>query len=116
MTSREQFDALRTRYLRASDALAAREIALAAKYGLSCQPAWYSAAERKRLSILRERADKAGDAFTDHLATISPRDWSYGVPVLWIYGKLTYEDAVRPLNEPLSVSPPLPYGATRAMR
>lgn len=116
MINKVKFDALRKRYLKAADALANLEIALSAKYGLSSRPDWYTGAERKKLTALRERIDKATDAFTGHLGRISPRDWSYGVPVRWICETLSYEDAVRPTSEPLSVRPPLAYGATQARR
>jgi hypothetical protein len=38
------------------------------------------------------------------------------VPCVWLYETLSYEDAVRPKSEALSVTPPLAYGATSPMR
>lgn len=111
----KRFAALRRRYLARKTKLDAREGALRVKYG-ELQISWLTRAERLELERLRAGADAAGDAFFAYLKAISPRDWSYGVPVHWLYEALTYEDAIRPATETLSVVPPLSYGAAAARR
>lgn len=65
----------------------------------------------------RVTVDDAGDQIVDLLVRVSPRGetWLSGVPTWWIREKLTWEDAVRPAGEALSVDVPLAYGATRAL-
>jgi len=110
MTQQERFDALRAKYLAAREALHAVEIEVSVRYGGTTT--WASRGEKSKLEQLRGRVSRAGDAFFEHLQAISPRDWSSGVPFVWCCESLTYADAVRPVKEPLSVVPPLPYGAT----
>lgn len=111
--TRERFDALRAKYLAAKAKLDEVSAALATKYGSDYHDAWLKAGERTARQKARDAAEKAGDAFTEHVATFSPRDWSYGVPQSWVRESLTYEDAARPVGEPLSVVPPLSWGATK---
>lgn len=110
--SPDRFTALRVRYLEKRDARDAFEREIRWKYGDGWSDAWIGRGERTKLERLRAAADKAASAFYDYLTVISPRDWSYGVPTCWIYESLTYEDAVRPANESLSMVPPLSYGST----
>jgi len=111
-TAREKFDALRARYLAKQAKLDEQRSAFATKYGSEWKETWLSRADAKKLERLEEAERTAGRAFTDYLATISPRDWSYGVPLQWVLETLTFEDAVRPVGETLSVVPPLSYGST----
>jgi hypothetical protein len=110
--SRERFDALRAKYLAARAALSDHDSSMRVKYGSRAETSWLSVGERKKLEALRAKVGKVGDAFVAYVASISPRDWSYGVPVSWLYEDLSFDDAVRPLSEKLSVKPPLSYGAT----
>lgn len=109
-----RFEALRRRYAGHREAQFDYEIQLTVKYG-KLDRSWLSGAERNKLDRLSRAVDRAGEALFAHIQAISPHDWSYGVPVAWILTELTYEDAVRPVGEKLSVAPPLSYGATEAM-
>lgn len=111
--SPERFATLRAKYIEKRDARNTFEREIRWKYGDNrWSTAWIGRDERTKLERLRSAADKAASAFYDYLAEISPRDWSYGVPVHWLYESLTYEDAIRPTTESLSVVPPLSHGAT----
>ncbi len=112
--SRARFDVLRSRYVATEAKRSALDSAHRVKYGRDYSDAWLSRGDAARFESARAASDKAGLAFRAHLTAISPRDWSYGVPCHWVCERLTYEDAVRPANEPLSVVPPLSYGATKA--
>lgn len=90
-------------------------MALRLKYGSDFKDHWLSAGDRKKAERLSEAREKAGDAFFEHVKAISPRDWSRNVPMCWVLMDLTYEDAVRPVGEALSVAPPLGYGSTVPM-
>ena len=111
-TQRARFDSLRARYLTARKKYNDLDIAFSSRYGRTYNKTWLSAADRKKLENARASADKAGDAFYEYVKTISPRDWSYGVPIHWISEDLTFEDAIRPLGEKLSVSPPPSFGSS----
>lgn len=111
-TPRERFETLRQQYLDADRKRDEHDSALRSKYGRGWRPWWLTAAEERAANRLRNAHDKASREFFGHLQSISPRDWSYGVPAYWLYEKLTFEDAVRPASEALSVVPPLAYGAT----
>jgi hypothetical protein len=113
-TDRDRFDALRAAYLDASGALQAHVITLELKYGGSTQ--WASTTEKRKLEQLRARQHRAGDKLFALIQRVSPRDWSTGVPTCYVYGELSWDDATRPLAEPLAVSPPCAYGHTAAMR
>jgi len=111
--TRERFDALRAKYLAAKAKLDEVSSALAVKYGPEYRDSWLRMGERTARQKARDAVERAGDAVTEHVATFSPRDWSHGVPQYWVRGELTYEDAARPAGEPLSVVPPLSWGATK---
>lgn len=113
VVQRERFETLRAKYLAACEKRDGLDSTLRARYGGDYQDSWLKAGDRKALDRLRAACDRAGDAFTAHLASFSPRDWSYGVPCHWVRESLMYEDAARPAGEPLGVVPPLSYGATR---
>jgi hypothetical protein len=115
-SARRKFDAIRREYLSARDRFREHEDALRAKYGPELQRSWLGAGERSRLDRLSDAKAKAGDAFYEHVRAMSPRDWGSGVPYCWVLESLTYEDAVRPAGEKLSVTPPLPFGATEHLR
>ena len=108
---KKRWDKLRADYLAATAARDELEIEMNSKYGRGHEPWWPRSARTKR-EKLRERQDKIGAKITDLLVRVSPRGetWLSGVPAYWIYEKLTWEDAIRPANEPLSVVVPGAYG------
>lgn len=111
--SRAKFENLRRRYIGARAALTDAQLELGWRYGHA--RGWESylkAAEKRKLERLRAATDRESGKFFDYLESISPRDWSYGVPSHWVIEQLSYDDAVRPVEEPLSVVPPLSHGAT----
>lgn len=110
--NRFRFDALRAAYLAKKANLDDYENGIRRKYGGAWNRSWLRNTEEKRLAQKTEATDKARRKFFDFVMSISPRDWNYGVPYHWICEELTYEDAVRPLDEKLSVVPPLAYGYT----
>ncbi len=107
-----KFNKLRAKYTTAKSALDTYEAQLRGTRGDARGTLWPTPAEKRKQDKLRERMVKAQDAFFEHMQSISPRDWRYGVPAYWLYESLTFADAVRPTNEPLSVVPPMAYGAT----
>lgn len=110
--SRKKFDALRERYVARKAAREALSSELREKYGSEPPRSWLTRGERAAVDRIDSAMDVAQIRFFVHLREISPRDWSYGVPAWWVYENLTYEDAVRPVGEKLSVVPPMAYGAT----
>lgn len=110
---RRRFEQIRERYIQAEEAYQEAEIKLGARWGHARNWKTYlKAADRKRLERLSAAKEREKDKFFELLQRISPRDWTYGVPSHWVVEKLPYEDAVRPANEPLSVEPPMAFGAT----
>lgn len=107
---RERFDVLRARYLKARAKYDEFRSTLSFKYGSGYQSSWLKASDREQQRRLFDASDKVGTALTEHIASFSPRDWSYGVPQYWVRESLTYEDAARPVGEPLSVVPPVAWG------
>jgi hypothetical protein len=71
---------------------------------------WMSRTERTKLEKLEARVEKAHGRIYELVQRISPRDWGHGVPGHWVTRNLTWEDAIRPANEPLSVVVPGSYG------
>lgn len=111
--AQKKFEALRARYVAARAKRDDEEIRLGSKWGH--QPGWKTnlrASDRGRLERLDAAVAREKDKFFANLEVISPRDWTYGVPSHWVLEKLTFEDAVRPVSERLSVVPPLSYGST----
>ena len=105
---------VRAAYLKAD--LAVREAAskLASKYGDTAS--WrYRKGDQVKLERLRRARDRVSDRFY-RLLEASPRDWRVGVPHAWVCLHLSFEDATRPINEPLSIVPPRAYGATTDMQ
>lgn len=90
------------------------EITLRVKYGSDVtRPSnrhWMSRTERTKLEKIEARVDKIHGQIYELVERISPRDWGHGVPGHWVTRKLTWEDAVRPKGEPLSVVVPGAYG------
>lgn len=117
MAERKKLDSLRDRYINAESALTQFEADLRARYAHSPQwKEWITRGERTRLKKLRDRLDERSEALFTKLDEISPRDWRSGVPAHWACTELTWEDIVRPLDQPLSVVPPMAAYATEPKR
>jgi hypothetical protein len=117
---RRRWDDLHASYATARAAADEYRSSLQARYGYS-DPRWQNwitRAERAKLERFEGRADKIGDKIIDLLVRISPRGeaWLTGAPAWWIREKLTWEDAIRPAEEPLSVVAPAPYGSTEGLK
>lgn len=110
--SRAKFDKLRAAYIAKQAKWSELETSFRCRYGDGYQKHWLKAGDATKLERASKAMDKAATALFAHIQSISPRDWSYGVPCHWIYEKLTWEDAIRPKGEPLGVVPPLSYGAS----
>lgn len=108
---RKRWDKLHADYAAASEAERAYRSQLERHYG-PFQTSWLKKGERNRLERFTARSAKIGDAIIDLLVRISPRGerWLSGVPSWWLYEKLTWEDAICPADEPLSVVVPGSYG------
>ena len=111
------WDTLRAAFVGADEAVRTQEIRMRVKWGDASWRNWASKAEKTKLEKLYERRSKIGDRIFEMLLKVSPRGeaWRTGAPVFWIYHDLTWEDAIRPTNEPLSVIVPAPYGANRGI-
>jgi hypothetical protein len=109
----ERWGRLRAQYLEDARARSDLDVRLSVRYG---RIAWAPRAEQKKFAQIGARMDRTGAKMMQILDTVSPRNWHHGAPSRWVYGELTWDDAIRPLDEPLSVTPPLPYGATHPMR
>lgn len=102
--NRERFEKAQRAYIAAVDAMRVHECERIAKVG---EKRWRT--ERlfdKRYAALGARRDRAVERVFAVLKS-SPRDWENRTPFDWVCRSLTYEDAVRPVSEPLSVVPPL---------
>ena len=117
-SDRQRWDALHASYATAIEAARKMQIDQRVKYGDSNWRTWASRGDRNKLEKLEERANKIGDKIVELLVRISPRGeaWLSGGPAWWIREKLTWEDAVRPVGEALSVEVPAPYGAAHGLR
>lgn len=109
---KKKWDALHVAYAKTAGELLEYELTLGAKYGHAFQTSWLSAAQRNKLDRLKERKSKAGEKIVDLIVRISPRGetWLRGVPSVWLREKLTWDDTIRPADEPLSVVVPGAYG------
>jgi len=114
-TDKKRWDDLHAAYAKAQDALSEYDRQLHSHYG-RYEKSWLKAAQRKKLESLQDRVDKTGDKIVELIKKISPRDWMSGVPAYWIRSELTWEDAIRPKGEPLSVTPPTAWGHDRPIQ
>jgi hypothetical protein len=112
MSDKKRWDDLHAAYAKAGEAANEYDRQLSRKYGSIYQSSWLKKGDRDKLDALRARADKIGDKIVELLVRVSPRGeaWLSGVPAHWIRSELTWEDAIRPKNEPLSVTPPSAWG------
>ena len=115
-TDKKRWDDLHAALAKADEAVEEIEHQFRLKYGHSYQSSWLKKTDRDKLEKLRDRADKIGEKIFELVDRISPRDWASGVPSWWVRHDLTWEDMIRPKNEPLSVVPPLSYGSTTPMQ
>lgn len=111
-----QFNKLHAAYMAAKAKLDEHETKLRGSCGDERGTLWPTPTEQRKRNQLREKTTKAQDAFFEYLQSVSPRDWSRGVPAYWLYESLTFADAARPVNEQLSVVPPMAHGATSPKR
>ncbi len=110
---KKRWDKLHADYAKAREEFGAYEMELGRQYNYERGwQTWLNKGQRNKLERLRARADKIGDKIVDLLVRISPRGeaWLTGVPAQWIREELTWEDAIRPTAEPLSVVVPGAYG------
>lgn len=109
---KKRWDALHADLDAKSEALLKYEIELGGKYGHNFQRSWLSSAQRNKLEKLRDAQDKIGDKVFDLVLKVSPRGekWRSGVPMWWVRRELTWEDAIKPESEELSVVVPGAYG------
>lgn len=114
MIPRERFARIRAKILDARDKRAAFDSDLQVKYGSGYSREWCSKGEQAQLLKNTRTYSRECDRMFA-LLDASPRNWREGVPAFWIAESLTYEDAIRPRTEPLSVTPPPAYGYTRSI-
>jgi hypothetical protein len=117
---RRRWDDLHAAYSVARTEADAYRVQLNVKYGSDSNPGWRTwlpKGERDKLERLEAKVNRIGDKIIDLLVRISPRgeSWLSGVPVWWLRERLTWEDAVRPTGEPLSVEVPMAWGATQRL-
>lgn len=114
-----RWDDLHASYATARAAVKDYESSLRPKYGYSDPNwrSWITRTERAKFERLEARADRIGDKIVNLIVQISPRGeaWLSGAPAWWIRERLTWEDAIRPTDEPLSVEVPAPWGANRGL-
>jgi hypothetical protein len=111
-TDKKRWDELHAAQSAKYEARRAYELELGHHYGHHFEPQWLKKGQRDKLEKLRAAEDKIGDKIVELLVRVSPRGeaWLSGVPAHWIRWDLTWEDAIRPKNEPLSVTPPSAWG------
>ncbi len=108
---KKRWDDLHAALAKAEAATREYELSLVRTYGANFNRSWLTRPQQKKLEAFQERADKIGEKIFELVTKISPRDWSYGVPTWWVRRELTWEDAIRPKGEPLSVVVPGSYGS-----
>ena len=109
-SDKKKWDELHAKLAAASAAKRAYELELGAKYGYNFQPQWLTKGQKTKLEKLRAAKDKVGDKIYELVGRIGPRKWDRGVPSWWVRSELTWEDAIRPIDEPLSVVVPAAPG------
>lgn len=111
-SDKKRWDRLHEAIEKADEALKDFEYSLSYKYGLRYQDTWLSSAQKNKLQKLRDRVRSEESKIIDLLVNVSPRgeQWLHGAPSWWLARKLTWEDALRPANESLSVVVPGAYG------
>lgn len=110
---RKKWDSLHVAQAKAQAAESEFDLALARKYHASYQDSWLTRPQRDKKERLREKRREIESKIIDLLVEISPRGdrWLSGAPAHWLATELTWEDAIRPANESLSVVVPGSYGS-----
>jgi hypothetical protein len=115
--SEKRFRDLRAKYEAVDRAAQEEDIRQRVKYGsYENARSWASRGDKTKLEKLHAKQSKLGDAIVDLIVKVSPRGetWKSGVPIHHLYGKLPWEDVVRPAHEPLSALPPPAWGMSEA--
>lgn len=107
---KKRWDDLHAALAKATEAKDAYDRQLHSHYG-RYETNWLTKTQRAKLEALRAKEDKIGEKIFELVTRVSPRNWSYGVPSWWVRRELTWEDAIRPKNEPLSVVVPGSWGS-----
>jgi len=105
-SDKKRWDDLHAALEKADAELEELESKLRMKYGMNYQRSWVGRGDQTRLDKLWEKADKIRKKIYEMVERLSPRDWGHGAPSWWVCHKLTWEDMIRPKNEPLSVVVP----------
>lgn len=106
MNKREKFESIRAAAAKTKDARDEYRTQIEIKYG---KLLWAKASEQKRYERLCAAYDRQVDRMFKLLEP-APREWRCGVPFHWVVEKLSFDDAFRPKDEPLSVEPPRAFG------
>lgn len=108
---KKRWDKLRADLAKATAEIDALELAMHAKYGRG-PSTWWSRGNQTKYDKLRARQSAIGDKIIAMIVSLSPRGekWLSGVPSHWLRHDLTWEDMIRPANEPLSVVVPGAWG------
>lgn len=112
MINRTRWDKARAAVLAARKACNDFDCELRVRYG---ETRWAGRAERAKRERLYAALSRACGRIWQLLER-SPRDWAHGVPAQWVTERLSYEDAIRPLGETLSVVPEVAYGYTQPIK
>lgn len=111
--TRAQWDAAQAKWRELDKRLDTHRNALSFKYG---EAKWASRTEKAQSEKLYAQMSKISDKIFGWLDQMTDRRWTSGVPSHWVAGELSYDDARKPASVPLSVVPPLAYGATSPLR
>ena len=106
---KKRWDDLHAALEKAHEAVSVYDRQLFAHYG-RYENNWLTKIQRSKLEALHAKEEKIGDKIFELVTKISPRDWYYGASAWWVRRELTWEDAIRPKSEPLSVVVPGSYG------
>jgi hypothetical protein len=108
---REQFEAIRARYLKVEARREKWRYDMFQKYRtFTLYDHMLLASERKAREAISAADDKASDAMYALLDEVSPRQWRSGVPQSWVMSSLTWEDATTAGR--MSVTPPCAWGSS----
>lgn len=105
----------RARCLKARERRESVRAPLVVKYGGETLLYRATQTETRRVEAANRAFDKASDGMF-RLLDASPRDWRSGVPAHWVLFHLSYDDATRAKDEPLSMEPPCSYGSVEPKR
>ena len=109
--ARQKWEKLQAEFRKRSGEIEECDRELALKYGRG-HLMWASRGERAQIEKEKRQRDRVQEKIYAMAETLSPRNWLSGVLAFWVASSLTFDDLIRPLGEPLSVVPPLAYGAS----